>query len=231
MKTIVRKNELSNIEYEPEKNAHSVYINKDGKAVPSVTTIIKLVNKPALMNWSNWLGMQGQSYNQYMKKAAYIGTCVHEIIECKLLGKKFELKEPHTWFLEVPTYIENFLAWYEDNEIIPIKIEEKMVTDRFGGTCDLYCEFDGKKTILDIKTSKSVYSTMFIQLAGYVILKELQGESVEQVGILTVNKKEAYVTLMTRDELDIYIDTFHKLVDSFHGIYQLTEIHGWQKIV
>lgn len=231
MKIIKKKKELDAIEFTPEKNAHATYINKDGKAVPSVTTIIKMVNKPALMNWSNWLGRQGTSYTHYMEKVSYIGTCVHEIIECKLTGKKFELETPNTWFLEVRDYIENFIEWYNDIELIPIKIEEKMVSDRFGGTCDIYCEFDGKKTILDIKTSKSVYSTMFIQLAGYVILKELQGEVVEQVGILTVNRKEAYVTLLDRKEMDVYIDAFNKLVDAFYSIYQLTEMYGWEKLV
>lgn len=231
MNIIKKKRNLDSVFYTAEKNAHSIYINGDGRTVPSVTTIIKMINKPSLMGWSNWLGMQGTSYAQYMKKASYIGTCVHEIIECKLTGKKFELKDANTWFLEVPAYVDNFIRWYKDNEIIPIKIEEKMVSDKFGGTCDIYCEFEGKKTILDIKTSKAVYSTMFIQLAGYVILKELQGEIVEQVGILTVNKKEAYVTLLPRTEMGIYIDTFNKLVDAFYGLYALTEMYGWDKIV
>lgn len=231
MKIIKKKKNLEEIQYKQEKDAHATYVNRDGKVVPSVTTIIKLINKPALMNWSNWLGMQGTSYNQYMKKAAYIGTRVHEIIECKFTNKKFELEEVNMWFLEVRDYISNFIDWYKDNPIDVINIEEKMVSDKFGGTCDIYCEFDGKKTILDIKTSSSVYSTMFIQLAGYIILKELQGEVVEQVGILTVNKKEAYVTLMARDEMDIYINTFNKLVEAFYGIYELTELHGWQKIL
>ena len=38
---------------------HTVYKTKDGKRVPGVTTILGVINKPALVRWANNLGLQG----------------------------------------------------------------------------------------------------------------------------------------------------------------------------
>ena len=39
-------------------SAHNVYCNKDDKEVPSVTTILKIINKPSLMYWANGMGFR-----------------------------------------------------------------------------------------------------------------------------------------------------------------------------
>ena len=39
---------------------HTVYKNKYKKEVPSVTTILKILNKPALQKWANSLGFKRQ---------------------------------------------------------------------------------------------------------------------------------------------------------------------------
>ena len=44
----------------PKKaNAHTQYKLVDGTKVPSVTTVLGILNKPALVKWANNLGLQG----------------------------------------------------------------------------------------------------------------------------------------------------------------------------
>ena len=42
-------------------NTHEEYINRDGVEVPSVTTILKLLNKPTLQKWANYLGFKDKT--------------------------------------------------------------------------------------------------------------------------------------------------------------------------
>ena len=53
---------------------HSTYINKEGVEVPSVTTIIKLLNKPFIAKWANNLGWKRQSYDKVLEVSANKGT-------------------------------------------------------------------------------------------------------------------------------------------------------------
>lgn len=221
--------EREDVVYTTGDNPHAIYINKDGANVPSATTILKLLDKSALLPWANWMGLKGKRYDKHMEMVSYIGTCVHEIIECRLWKKEYKLEDPKIWFLDVKEYIASFDKWVKDIDINPITTEEHLVSNRFGGTCDCYCVLNGKKTILDFKTSKSVYMTMFLQLGAYIYLKEEKGDNVEQVGILTVNKDKCYVTLADRKDMDDYIQMFLHLVDLFYENYEMKEMYGWKK--
>lgn len=229
MKTIDKVLDRDDVIYDNGKDTHAIYKNKNGEIVPSATTVLKIINKPALLNWANWLGLTGKSYKKHMEMVSYIGTTVHEIIECRLLGKKFELKDPKVWFLDCKEYINSFNIWYKENPLEPIAIEDHMESDRFGGTCDFYGIYNGKKTIIDFKTSKGVYMSMFIQLAAYIILREEKGDVVEQVGILTINKDKCYITLADRIIMDDYIQMFYKCLDLFYEKYQLDKMYNWKE--
>ena len=67
-----------------------------------------------------------------------------------------------------------------------------MVSDtmRYGGTIDCYCMLDGKPTLLDFKTGRSVYDEYFVQLAAYAELLRENGHEVDQVRILRVGRDE-----------------------------------------
>ena len=53
---------------------HTVYKTKDGKRVPGVTTILGVINKPALVRWANNLGLQGIDSTNYVDATARCGT-------------------------------------------------------------------------------------------------------------------------------------------------------------
>ena len=60
--------------------AHTIYKLEDGTKVPGVTTVLGILNKPALVKWANNLGLQGIDSNKYRDEMADIGTLAHQMI-------------------------------------------------------------------------------------------------------------------------------------------------------
>lgn len=206
---------------------HTAYFNSSGEEVPSATTILKILNKPALCGWANYLGFKRLRYKDVLDNAAAFGTQIHEMISAYLLGKmyiyindgRFDLKELYG-------SLSAFMKWYKSNDIEVIFSEKQFSTDTYGGTVDFYGKVNGKCTIIDFKTSKKIRLTMFIQLALYTILLERHGYEVEQVGIVLCNWKNDDVKIISRPELEKYITLAKTLVDTFHMYYNINE-DGW----
>ena len=206
---------------------HSTYINKEEVEVPSVTTIIKLLNKPFIAKWANSLGWKRQSYDKVLEESANKGTFVHEVLHEYLFkeGKKFDLSNP-----EVLNFLYENLETFKEFEkcynIKPIWGEKSFSLDKFGGTVDLYCELDNKYTILDFKTSKRFYSSHFIQLGAYIQLLEANDYKVEQVAILRIREGEYDIKIVQREDMEEYIKLFNKLVEVFYLVYELNKEWG-----
>lgn len=206
---------------------HSTYINKEEVEVPSVTTIIKLLNKPFIAKWANSLGWKRQSYDKVLEESANKGTFVHETLHEYLFkeGKKFDLSNP-----EVLNFLyENlntFKEFEKDYDIKPIWGEKSFSLDKFGGTVDLYCELNNKYTILDFKTSKRFYSSHFIQLGAYIQLLEANDYKVEQVAILRIREGDYDIKIINRENMKDYIELFNRLVEVFYLVYELNEDWG-----
>ena len=66
--------------------AHTIYKLANGKRVPGVTTVLGIINKPALVKWANNLGLQGIDSTTYVDGTAKIGTLAHEMIQEYLGG-------------------------------------------------------------------------------------------------------------------------------------------------
>src|SRR5439155_21898181 len=50
--------------------AHVRYYTSKGEQVPGVTTILSVLNKPALVSWANRMGLQGIDTHKYVDEAA-----------------------------------------------------------------------------------------------------------------------------------------------------------------
>lgn len=209
---------------------HSTYINKENIEVPSATTIIKILNKPSIAKWANSLGWKRMSYDKVLEQRAFEGTLVHEICYEYLFneGKKFDTTTP-----ESRRFIINNLKTFKDFlgtfSLEPLWGEKSFSSDRYGGTVDLYCNLEGKATILDFKTSKNFYSTHFIQLGGYIQLLEENNYKVEQVAILIIRDGEHKIKIISRNEMEKYIDIFNKLTDLFYLVYDLN--NEWKDLM
>lgn len=212
-------------------SSHNIYRNSDGKEVPSVTTILKILNKPALQKWANILGFKRQNVDDVLSRSATIGTLFHEAVECYLQNIMWiPIFENSDEEYTIRQYMDNFITFRKQHEIIPIFMEKSLHSEKFGGTIDFYGIYDGKKTIIDFKTSKSPYSSYFLQLAAYVIMVESIGYEVEQVGLICCNTT-IKTKFISRQEIQPYIEVFNKLVDFFHLWYDLSIKDGWGKII
>lgn len=206
---------------------HSTYINKNDIEVPSVTTIIKILNKPFIAKWANSLGWKRQSYDKVLEESANKGTFVHEVLNAYIFrqGKKFNLSNPEVMNFLYET-IDIFKDFEKSNDFKPVWGEKSFSLEKFGGTVDLYCNLNGLDTIIDFKTSKRFYSSHFIQLGAYIQLLEANDYNVDQVGILRIRDGYSELKLLQRDEMEKYIELFNKLTDIFYIVYDLNKEWG-----
>lgn len=178
---------------------HAKYRNAAGKVVPSVTTIIGEAlgfNKRTLMAWQNRLWEQGKDPRKELKRASDIGTVTHEMIEAWVKGDE-EYEQPEEVddlvVLSASEGLRDFIKWVEDNKVEFLENELKMVSEelQFGGTADAIAMIDGKKTLIDFKTSKGVYLDHIVQLGAYKYgIEETTDHIIEQCMVVKIDKGE-----------------------------------------
>ena len=169
------------------------------KVVYGVTSIIGVLNKPALMYWAvnqavdflgvNWIA--GKEYDEVeiktlledarkahrvkKDKSADIGTMIHGWIEKYVkarIEKKPVPKRPIN--KEMQNAINGFFSWAKKNKVQLIACEQKIYSKkyRYAGTFDLEAKVNGKRTIIDFKTGKALYPEMFLQASAYLQARE-----------------------------------------------------------
>lgn len=216
-----------------EYSSHKTYINNKGVEVPSVTTILKVINKPALVKWANYMGFKHIKTEDVLTKAGAIGTLTHNCIEAYLKNEKFEIPmdmKIHTETLYLR--MDGFMNWLKtQTSFEPIMQEEELVADNYGGTVDFYGDMSGKMSIIDFKTSSKVHSTMFLQMAAYKLVLESQGRLVEGCGILHITERGTNLHYKTSEEMKPYEEAFLVLVEFFHKWYDLNKSDGWGNIL
>ena len=178
------------------KKIHTVYKKADGIRVPSVTTYLGILNKPALVGWAWKLGTEGLDYMKVKDEAGRIGTLTHYLVNAEVSGQPLddEVMRDYTpnEIAQASIPMGKFLEWHKQHKLAPIVMEEPLVSELygFGGTPDFYGEVDGVLTLLDYKTGKAIYDEAFYQVAAYKELLEEHGYAVESVHILRLGKDE-----------------------------------------
>lgn len=194
---------------------HSTYYDSKGNEVPSVTTILKVLNKPELIGWAHFMGRQHRSIEDILEKSSYFGNCVHDYLECYFNGWDYIAEFPEHINLEDYKKATNNFRWFiKGKEFETIMTEASRSNDLFGGTLDYYGKLDGKKLLIDFKTSKTVYPSYLLQLGGYYDLIRDEVE-VEGAGILIVNAKRCLFKEVTLDKLEIYRRLFITLAEFY----------------
>lgn len=180
----------------------------DGQFVPGVTTILKIIDKPAILGWEKkimrdyWLKavsggrtdfavIHKESWSasrKISKEAADIGSNVHEYAEAVL--KK--LAPPKLETDEAKRGAEAFHKWL-DSHTIKLLASERIVFSQehyYAGTCDLIAEIDGEYCVGDFKTSSGIYPEMRLQTAAYQnAIQEEKGMKVQARWIIRFDKK------------------------------------------
>ena len=148
-----------------------IYKNSENKRISGVTTIISSLgwNKQALMYWAWNEGIEGRNFRDTSQKAANIGTIAHAMIEADLKGKEFDSSKFDKDMIDKAETA--YLAWLEWKELVSFNLlesEKSLISEehQFGGTIDI-AVIKNVTAILDLKTSKDIYSDHKIQIAAY----------------------------------------------------------------
>lgn len=217
------------MKYNKDSN-HTTYINKYGDEVPSVTTILKILNKPSLVRWANYLGFNHQKVDDVVNDYADRGTLIHELISAYLSGSLMIYIDNDRFPISmILQFFKRFKKWTNNHTVKPILLEQEFCSDKFGGTVDFYGEIDGYYTLLDFKTAKKIRLSMFLQLALYCIMLEEKGYKIDRVGILLINPDNKDEKYLTREEMDPYIEVMKNLVDVFHCYYDVNFKYKWNE--
>ena len=119
----------------------------------SVTRLIEILNKPALVYWANGLGLKGVSLNEYYKEVKSDGNKKHNKVEDYFKnGIKFK-----GWEV-LATNLKGYKV---------LGVEESIKNDFLSARTDLILEKDGEKYVVDLKRNKKIYLGTKLQLSAY----------------------------------------------------------------
>ena len=224
---------------------------------PSSTTILSVLRKPAIEIWAvkttvEYLGRRlndvlsgkiklnsknaykilieaRQEHERIKEKAASLGSDVHKIIEL-IFKSEISISELLN-AIDSESYpsITAFLDWKSSHDIKALGNEEIVYHEelKYAGTLDFRCEFNGKKCIVDFKTSKRIYPEMLLQLASYKHAYEFMHpeDTGYRVGILRLDKnnKDFEWKTWNDDVVSIAWNAFKYLVKYYHEVKLLDE--------
>lgn len=219
------------------------YFHPDtGERLPGVTTVIGLLDKPALVGWAGKLcaeagwqaakageGIPGWRDVCYGKRdqAASDGTRAHDLFEQYLLGQDVERTEQDTdaaW-----QAFQNAKAWKEGLAIrFEVWPHERPLVDAemgFAGTPDALARQGDEVALADWKTG-GVYPEQVIQMAAYRhLLKVVDGIEVSGVHLVRFHREHGdfHHHHYADDALDIGWECFTHLLPLYRHLKALRE--------
>jgi ATP-dependent exoDNAse (exonuclease V) beta subunit len=187
------------------------YVTPAGECYRSVTTILSQLNKDDIQKWRDRVGEQ--EANKISSSASRRGTKLHLMMEDYVGNvEDFALNKMPTTislFLDIQPFVDSNLE-----EVYGI--EYPLYSDRLrsAGTSDLICQYAGKPTVLDYKTSskrkkEEWIENYFIQSTAYALMvKERYDLDIEQIVIMIAvegDKPQVFV----KDPSDYVKKTIH----------------------
>lgn len=191
-------------------NGKRFYQTPSGELFPSVTTVMSVYNKEAILAWRKRVG--NEEANRISSKASRRGTKMHTVCENYLGNKELGNVMPDT--LGLFKSIQPIIDKYIDNVYA---IEAPLYSEhlKVGGRVDCVAEFDGKPAIVDFKTSSRIKTedkiqNYFMQCAAYAVMfEERTGIPIPRIAIImAVENEEPLLFVKKRND---YIDDFIEL--------------------
>ena len=183
-----------------------LYRTPSGNKYPSITTVLSIHNKEAILAWRKRVG--AEEANKISSRAARRGTHIHTLAENHIKGKEVT---PHILQREL---WEGFKPLVDKIGVVHA-LESQMFSDRLqvAGTVDCVGYWEDELSIIDFKTSSRVKSekdihSYFMQEAAYACMfYELTGKPVKQlVTLMAVEDNEPLVFVQrTKDWLHHFI--------------------------
>lgn len=169
------------------------YYSENGVPVPSVTTILDAYPKGP--EYYAWLKKMGEDSDSVRDEAGRRGSRVHDMTEKYDNGLEVTLIDSESGDINLSLYEWSMFEKYvEFSTRFPHEnaaIEMNLVSEAMGfaGTLDRIILLNGKRILIDIKTSNSIYDSYWLQLAAYRKLLAEKNTEVDEVAILWLNAK------------------------------------------
>jgi hypothetical protein len=182
---------------------HTIYKLGNGTRVPSVTTVLGILGKPALIHWAWKCGCDGLDYQKVRDEAADVGTLAHALIMAEVNGKT-TVKELREMGIDYHDYsdviikdaeicLKKFKEWLKEHKSFKLVFaEQQLVSEKhkFGGTIDCLATIEDIPTLIDFKTGNAVYDEMKYQLAAYMELLKENNHTVTNSRLLRIGRDD-----------------------------------------
>jgi hypothetical protein len=201
---------------------HTDYV-VDGKKYPSVTEILKIIQKnDSLMRWANSLGFRRINLVEYQTSVMEFGTIVHSRMQAIVDPNFTEVLPGRTQNEEalLADAERRFRLFTQDLHYETIFTEKALISTNLGyaGTCDWYARINNQHdALIDFKTSKTIHDTMYLQLGGYYNLLRDAGYHVDIAAILLINLKDCSIHPINQAKLERYGEIFLQLVEFYRN--------------
>ena len=190
----------------------------DGKAYPSVTSVLGIKKKAELQGWREKIGENVANWE--MGRAARRGKATHLLVEEYLKGKTPSERGV------LPLGLFKLLRPYID-QIDNIHLLETIMYSpklTIAGQVDWIAEYNGKLSVIDFKTAnkerqESWIENYFLQTTAYAqMYEETYGKNIDQIVILLASE-DGSVQNFVKEKKD-YMTPLMKSIDEFYKYYQ-----------
>lgn len=223
--------ERPRVKYLPSN--HATY-KINGKRVVGASTVAGRDpdGKQQLIGWANKMGLKGIDTNAFLIHAANIGTMAHKMVELYLGGcanwgfMSQEINTLYSGHANYETYLDHAINCYNKymdfsftHRLTPLHTELPLVHYplMYGGTIDIYGELGGRKVLIDLKTSSSIYRSHLLQVAGYYQLLKANYYPIDDVYILQISREEGEPYKFKKvDNLDRLFEDFKDLLRTYN---------------
>lgn len=177
-----------------------VYQTPTGQKYPSVTAVTGILGMASIQEWRNRVGEE--EANRISSRAAKRGTQIHAYCESFLNNEEVK---PSIFDLEAYNSILPELKKINNVRCLETPLFSHHL--RVAGTVDCIADYDGRRSVIDFKTSSKVKTkedihNYFMQTAAYAVMfEERTGVPVSQLVIIMScdDSKKALVFIEKRD--------------------------------
>ena len=190
----------------------------DGKAYPSITTVLGIQKKAQLQEWRDKIGENVANWE--MGRAARRGKATHLLIEQYIKG--LTPSERGVLPLGLFRLIKPYVDQIDNIHCLETIMYSKELT--IAGQVDCIAEYNGKLSVIDFKTAnkerqESWIENYFMQTTAYAqMYEEIFGKKIEQIVILLASEDGSTQSFIK--ETKDYMTPLMKSIDDFYKYYE-----------
>lgn len=203
------------------------YFTPDGSAYPSITTVLSILSKQAIIEWRKRVGEE--EANRISRQASGRGTAVHKICE-DYIDNVENWKGKHQ---PSNLFMFNTLKPVLDKKINNIWFQEVYLYSdklRTAGQVDCIAEFEGELSVIDFKTSRRVKSedniqNYFMQVSFYAAaFYEMTGIPIKQ-GVILIAVDDSEPQVFKFNTYD-YLEHLVQVRKKYRALHEKTQVHN-----